>query len=414
MVARSSCCVKCMPQLLPRTTPSPASVARVRIVELDWQAHAGRMPNAGNARHRWQSRQGVLVRAHGADGRIGWGEASPLPGYSPDDLATATESLRRWSSSALPATLDLERPLGPQLEALLGTIAAPSARCAVETALLDLAGQVWARPIWWLLRYEDGDHELPEPVPLCGLIMADEPRAAMRVAVRLRERGLSIAKLKIGRPGALDADLALIDTLQASGLQLRLDANGSLPVSSLATTLDRLRALDPLLIEEPVPAGDLLSLARHPEVARGSESLACDLRGLPLGLDESLRGASALRWIDQLAARGALEAIVLKPMALGGLLPCMALARHAAQRGVGSIASHLFDGPVALAAAAHLALALPTPVGRVPLACGLDRHPGLDAWPPLAPDTTTDPLLGERAILAGDRPGLGIAGETWP
>lgn len=39
----------------------------------------------GNARRAWASRDGVLVRAE-AEGRVGWGEASPLPGASLERL----------------------------------------------------------------------------------------------------------------------------------------------------------------------------------------------------------------------------------------------------------------------------------------------------------------------------------------
>lgn len=388
-----------------------ARVASVRIVHLDWQTHAGNMPSAGNARQQWQTRQGVLVRAHTVTNTIGRGEASPLPGYSPDTLAAATTDLQGWTSRTLPADLDLAGPLGRQIEALLTPLVTPSARCAIETALLDLAGQALERPLWWLLR-QDGcqdttqprvnEGDVPDPVPLCGLITSEEPRAAIEAADRLRDRGLEVAKLKIGRPGNLENEIALVRTLRDRGLQLRLDANGCLPPASLATILERLRPLTPALIEEPVAARDLLSHGPH------------HLRGLPLGLDESLHDAEPTRWIDQLAACEALEAVVLKPMALGGLLPCMALARRAARHGAGAIASHLFDGPIAHVAAAHLALALPTPAGRPPWACGLDRHAGLDAWPPLPADSFPTPLFGARAVQASDQPGLGFGAGAWP
>ena len=60
--------------------------------------------------------------------------------------------------------------------------------------------------------------------------------------------------------------------------------------------------------------------------------------------------------------------------------------------------------PIALQAACALALALP---GRV-LACGLDRHAGLAAWPPF-----TVTAVGDAELRAVMTPGLGLgaAGE---
>jgi L-alanine-DL-glutamate epimerase-like enolase superfamily enzyme len=46
-------------------------------------------------------------------------------------------------------------------------------------------------------------------------------------------------------------------------------------------------------------------------------------------------------------------------MALGGLLPALDLARKADQLGMDCFVTTLIDGPVARAAAAHLAAALP-------------------------------------------------------
>jgi L-alanine-DL-glutamate epimerase-like enolase superfamily enzyme len=75
--------------------------------------------------------------------------------------------------------------------------------------------------------------------------------------------------------------------------------------------------------------------------------------------------------------------VVLKPMALGGILRCLEIARLAHERRLDVVVSHLFDGPLALAAAAVLALTAGTPG----VAMGLDRHAGLDAWGDPAPAT---------------------------
>ena len=98
-------------------------------------------------------------------------------------------------------------------------------------------------------------------------------------------------------------------------------------------------------------------------------------------------------------------AVVLKPMALGGYQTCLRLAAEAKVLGLDVTVSHLFDGPVALAAAAHLALA----VASRSRASGLDLHGALAAWPPVPV-----PLIGSTTVLAGDAPGLGLSAVPEP
>jgi L-alanine-DL-glutamate epimerase-like enolase superfamily enzyme len=76
------------------------------------------------------------------------------------------------------------------------------------------------------------------------------------------------------------------------------------------------------------------------------------------------------------------------------------------------VVTHLFDGPIALAAAAELALSLPAPA----LAAGLDPHDRHGDWPPVVV-----PQLARRGlVIAAKQPGLGLdldraltAGGPW-
>jgi L-alanine-DL-glutamate epimerase-like enolase superfamily enzyme len=94
---------------------------------------------------------------------------------------------------------------------------------------------------------------------------------------------------------------------------------------------------------------------------------------------------------------------VLKPTLLGGFAVCLRIAREAAARGLAASVTHTFDGPVALAAAAELASALPARV----LACGLDRHAGLGAWPDVA-----IAQLGDAHAGSANLPGLGPVADA--
>jgi L-alanine-DL-glutamate epimerase-like enolase superfamily enzyme len=235
----------------------------------------------------------------------GTGEAAPLPGYSPDTLEACRAAL-----AALP-------PLTGELDDLRHVPRSlPAARFALETALLARRGGLG----------------LPaRPVARSRLVDSVAAAAAALAA------GAAVLKVKVGVPGDVELLAALRDRFP--GVPLRLDANGT-PVGAAHA------AFAPELVEEPADPA-----APHP---------------FPVALDESLQrlpfGA-----VRALARAGRVQALVLKPMALGGALRCLELARRAVELDLAVCASHLHDGPVARAATRALAEALP---GRV-LACGV-------------------------------------------
>lgn len=387
---------------------------RMRIVGIEEQRHTGAIPrdagrsrgSAANARHAWTARAGIVITVRIDDGGAvhgGRGEASPLPRYSADTLDDARRGLRGFARR-LPFDLAVTDFAGlDSIATLTSTIRAPSARCAVETAVLDALGRAAGVPVWRLLRAFLGDAGMARPVGVSGLITDLDPRSVERGAQALVEDGIRVAKLKIGREGMFDRELAAAAIIRASGLGLRFDANQGLPPRELAARLESLSRFRPDLVEEPAT----------PEAVERLASV-----NVPIGLDETLQSAAGERYIDRFAARNRLRAVVLKPMALGGPLRCLALARHARSRGATAVVSHLFDGPLAWAGAAHLALALSGPSPSVEasetgLPSGLDRHAGLAAWP----DTGVrhlDEMLVQSRIVPDESPGLGgVSDSPW-
>jgi L-Ala-D/L-Glu epimerase len=78
-----------------------------------------------------------------------------------------------------------------------------------------------------------------------------------------------------------------------------------------------------------------------------------------IGADETMLVPSVLDRLLQKDPAAAADVLVLKPAALGGLLPTLALARRALLAGVDSYVTTLMDGPLSRAAAAHLGAVLP-------------------------------------------------------
>lgn len=312
-------------------------------------------------------RRAVVLRVVDESRAVGWGEASPLPGYSDDDLTDVESGLDDWAARW--TRDEITEAAEPDRDAALAAL--PAARCAVDTALLDLAARRNRVPLHAGLLALARPARPVARVPVAALVSLARverpgaPRAPRSVSGEVTERvaeGYKTVKLKIGGEdfGAELAQLAEI-RLAFPFLRLRLDANGNwTPEQARAHLAELRRQITPELVEQPVDPEALFSFASA---------------GVLLAADESMRVPGA---VERLAASGNCAAVVLKPMVLGGPRPCLRLARAAFAAGMGAIVSHTFGGPVAHASACELALALAAldPAGR-PFAAGLAGHDDL-------------------------------------
>lgn len=316
-----------------------------------------------------------------ADGHTGWGEASPLPGWSNDDLASALAVLRTGS----PSTID--GPAWDAVAAWLETAAStPSARAAIAGAALDLDARRAGVPLWRHLadRHPSLDVSAARSsVAVNALVSAtavDDVAAEVRAAATA---GTTTVKLKVG---ALDPELDLqrIAAARAAGpgVTLRLDANGAWAHATAVEILRRAAAFDVVLCEEPVS---------------GIAEIAAVGREVPIGVavDESVREPGDLAVVLEHA--GDLGALVVKPQALGG--PDRAVDTIVAARaaGLAVIVTSMMDSAVGLAHAAHVAGA-----------CGLDTAHGLATAASLSFDVAPGLAVAGGRIALGDEIGLGV------
>ena len=287
-----------------------------------------------------EPRAAALLQLDDGDTR-GWGEASPLESYAPDSLDEAEGDLRDWAAS-------WERSEGfSRLTDL-----APSARCAIDTALLDLDARKASKPIHTRLAEYLPPGRPPSPVPVCALVTprgVDRPGVGPAIEDVLAETGRLVAegfhavKFKVGTGPAFEEHLDLLSRVRKSfpDLEIRLDANGMWSGDTARRHLaDLAESVRPDLVEQPVGTTELLSFR---------------FAAMPIAADESLRLDGSL---PALAEPGACQAVVLKPMILGGIRPSAVLAAEAHALGLGAIVSHTFGGPISHAAACELALAV--------------------------------------------------------
>lgn len=383
-------------------------MTRLRITAMDIRRCGGTVSGVPSARSAWSTRHGLLLQLWDDLGHQGLGEASPLPGYSPDDLAACEAELHAFEYSALDLDLTPQGPpgsLGTRLAAVTSRVRAPAARFALETALLDVIARRARRPLWHVLQALHGQRASTEhaaDVALNAVCTASDARVLDEIAAA-RDRGIRCFKLKVGRD--FERELTVLEAVRArhgDEISLRVDANQAWTLDESRAHLQRLAAVAPEYIEEPTaePLAHLPALAPLPVPVALDESLAQAFAS------EEFLAAAHVTGLDALLAGGLVTVLVLKPMLLGGLVRVMALAARARAHGADIVISHLFDGPVALAACAHLAVALATP-----RACGLDRHTGLQAWPEI-----DIPFVGQARIAVPHQAGLGISAplETRP
>jgi len=344
----------------------------------------------GSARAKLGARRGVALLLDDGRGARGLGEASPLAGRSGESLDEVAAALGQLDGRALEeaaeALAQAPLPVGDALAALpVARAVDGSARFAVETALLDLVGRRRGLTVAALLGARPGT-----TVGLQRVVDAGAGAAAIvEAAERLVRDGGDALKVKIGGPD-FAAELEALAALRAAfpTMVLRLDANRALDRNELAPRLALLAGIAPELVEEP---------------ARGGLRAAVG-RGVAIAADESL--ADAPDEVGALLAERRLAAIVVKPAAVGGIAAALGWARRATAAGAAVVVSHLWDGPIALTACAHLALAVAPPSGAARAIAGLAAHPGLDAWPAVAL-----PLHRARPLVlstVGAGPGLGL------
>jgi len=290
----------------------------------------------------------VEVRSQGA---VGYGEALPRDYVTGETEQSVVDVFTQYAWPRL-ANRVLDAPeqglleaLGRQLDELFqaapapegGFIAHNSARCALELALLDLS----------LKLRQQNLGELLEPrvarVPYSGVITSGSPERAAALARKLVLGGIGQIKIKVG--DALDLERVRAVREVVGERSLRVDANGAWTLEEAQSRLATLAELGVESCEEPLGRE---RMAQLPELTAHSP--------VPIVVDESLVTAADAR---VLLERGACHGFNLRLNKLGGLWPCLQLARAAAQPGVWcQLGSHVGETSILAAAGRQLALHL--------------------------------------------------------
>lgn len=282
---------------------------------------------------RLKTRCGLLVRLTDA-GREGWGEISPLPGFSNESLDDARHDalawLAAWCRNAPPA----ESPL-------------PSVAFGLSCAQAELGGQL----------ADEGSFD-------SALLCVGDPDELL---LRLQQQAQPLAKMKVGLYEAIRDGMMVNLLLEAlPSLTLRLDANRSWSLEKALT------------FARYVPEGVRSRIAFLEEPCRNpqdSRRFALET-GMAIAWDESTREAGF-----QPRAEPHVSAIILKPTLLGSLEKVRPMAQQAQQAGLTVVISSSLESSLGLTQLARIARGL-TP-GITP---GLDtlhlmQHQLVRRWP---------------------------------
>ena len=285
------------------------------------------------------SLRNLLVRVTLASGATGIGEAAPFEAVNGETREGARAAIERVAGSLIGRDARSWRALGPWLGELVADAA--SARCAIETAMLDAMARHYGVPLWVLF---GGASTVLETDMT---ITTGTPEAARVAAARIAGEGYRIIKLKVGGR-ALDDDSERIRAVVESAPQcgLLLDANAAMEsVDDALWLLDQALLVGGrvVLFEQPMGTRDLAAMAEI--TARA---------GVPIAADES---AASLDDVLAIAHAKAAHVVNLKVMK-SGVAQAFEMALAARAHGLGLMIGGMVESDVAMSLSAHLAAGL--------------------------------------------------------
>ena len=307
----------------------------------------------------------VLVEVRLADGTKGYGEAAPFPAVTGETQTSTLTAIDELAGSLQGADGREWRRLAAKMKTTHAPAA--SARCALETAMIDALLRQADLPMWSF--FGGCGTEIETDMT----ITAGSAEHAGRSARAIQERGIQTIKLKIG--GAPEEDLCRITAVHTttSGIPLILDGNCGYDAPTALTLLAdlRARAIPVALFEQPTARNDWEGLRR---VTREG--------GVPVAADETVATAGdALRAVRE----GAVTCINIKLMK-SGIVEALDIAAICRASGIKLMIGGMVETILAMTVSAHFAAGqggfsfvdLDTPMfmAEQPFAGGFAQHGG--------------------------------------
>lgn len=281
-------------------------------------------------------REGLVIELKNAEGAAGYGEISPLPGLSRENLAEAKQQIFKIQK------LLLQQEIPQHLDQLNGKFEhwlkpyrlLSSVRYGLEMAVLNLAANTKHCNVRQLI--SKSEHER---VPVCGLVSSTKENIAKEVKTMV-EQGFRAIKMKIGQ-ASIDDDIQTVravgDIIENKAL-LRLDANQSWNINKAIEFGNEIGCAAVEYIEEP-----FADKTQFDEFFMKTT--------IPIALDETLQKAD----FNEIKSLAGVDVLVLKPMLLGGIEKTWHWMKQARQFGLAVVISSSFETGIGIMALANLA-----------------------------------------------------------
>lgn len=281
----------------------------------------------------------VLVKITSAEGLVGWGEATTIGGLGYGD--ESPESVKT----------NIETYFTPLLKSLSGLNVAQTitaikrningnrfAKCAIQTALLDLQAQVLNVPLSELL-----GGRLRDSVPVLWVLASgdtDKDIAEAQKMIALKRH--NIFKLKIGsRPVEEDvAHVLAIKHALGADISIRVDVNRAWSELEAIKGIQLLQDGGVDLIEQPCAIDNLDAMQR---LTRRFD--------IAIMADESLCGPQSAY---QIARNNGASVFAVKIAQSGGLIEGCEVGKIAKLAGIDLYGGTMLEGPVGTIASAHV------------------------------------------------------------
>ncbi|NOW45194.1 muconate cycloisomerase [Novosphingobium sp. SG751A] len=327
----------------------------------------------------------VIVRLIDADGVEGIGEGTTIGGLSygeesPESIKSAIDAY------IVPVlqTCDIAQVGATMAKVAKCVRGNHFAKCAVETALLDMAGKRLGVPVSELI----GGGRRRESLPVAWtLASGDTARDIAEGEEMLDRRRHRIFKLKIGKREVREdvAHVGAICKALGNRASVRVDVNQNWSEAQAKLGMAMLHDVGCELVEQPIAGDDIASMARLSQ----SQPVA-------LMADEALHGPrSAMR----IASAHAAGVFALKIAQSGGLFATAEVAAIGAASGIGLYGGTMLEGGIGTIASAHVFATLP------------ELAWGTELFGPLlqTEEILSEPLAyGDFSLSLPQGPGLGV------
>ena len=286
----------------------------------------------------------LLIEIRTENGFVGFGECLATPTAN-GVQAFVEEAARHLLGQSV---FDRERLMTLCYQSLFqfrGNCSAPrfggQVLAGLEMALWDLQGKALDRPVYELLGGAQRRY-----VEYFGFIQGSEPKDLAHDAVALVQQGHRTIYCKVGRGDELDFEIVRqVREAVGPGVRLRLDPNEAWDTLSAIRMIERLKAFNPEMIEQPC---DHRSLSALKQIK--------DASPVAIAADQCVFNAVDVCQVTQMQAA---DLIVLGLHETGGIGPLIEAATVAKIGGLNICLHGLYETGITTCAAHQAGLAIP-------------------------------------------------------